>query len=572
MGDAFLNGNVVLNGAQKTFSSQAGNLNFGNSSGDVLTINGTSTLRSDTQTVNTPATIVLNADLGINAETGLLSAISGRSSYLDLYLNSVSLGGGISLGSGILSLAPRDGVMPLYVGEVNPLGLNLSNAQLALISTTGGLRLGELKYGTDADGLLRTPYGGDIFIDNVQAGNLTTISGPVQLVTHSPDPNFPAAVVIKSPSVLPKFAMDADEILGLPNLTFSELSGLKLTYASSDFDVTAPGAVTITGSVDVRNNTLGSPFQPKFSVTSPGGISATAAIRAQNGVTLQGATVTTAEVRGGAGAVLLQTSGGTVTINGGIQSEEGVTIDPGGGYFVNNAGGNPFDASTLNSVNGVRASTRDMFSSNLGTAFANGLQVVFGTGSPGRNQLLSDANFTDGNFAPLYFEFSTGTAQPYILAQQTAIPGIRIPAAINFSGGLATPTRYTEEELEMLTPQERSAYEARQRQRLAKVSIENEAGAGELGRQPTAMPPQASQGKPEEAGARQPTAQVLLQGVPLARSGTAVDRNDTTRLLRGSPSKIFALRPESPRMDDLIMGERMAAEIVYPAGPVALQR
>jgi hypothetical protein len=265
---------------------------------------------------------------------------------------------------------------------------------------------------------------------------------------------------------------------------------------------------------------------------------------------------------------------GSVTINGNISSQNGVTINPRGGYFVNNAGAAPFDSATLASPNGVRLTTKDIYTPNLSTAYAQGLQVVFGVSDPsqlGKNQIGSLAGFTDGNFAPLFFEFATGSAQPYIFAQQSAVPLVRFPIGLNIAGAFPISPQYSAEEFEMLTPEERSDYEAQQRQQAERVILRG-GGVGENSvRKPvTPVAPQASQESiPQRA--KTPTAQVWLQGSPLA-SANIRNTSDSTRLLRVKSNRMFALRGETPSVDDLILSERMSAEIGVVAEPVAFKR
>lgn len=255
-----------------------------------------------------------------------------------------------------------------------------------------------------------------------------------------------------------------------------------------------------------------------------------------------------------------------------MTSGAGVLINPQGGYFVNQAGGAAFDSATLASAGGVRVVSRDLFNPDLSPSFAQGLQVVFGVSDPtllGRNQIGVMANFTDGNFAPYYFEFATGTSQPYIFAQQAAVPLVQFAPTLSFSGALPSDVRYSAEELEMLTPEERSAYEAQQRSRAAKVILQSSTGSEEIGGSSAA--PQATREVPQ-SDSLAPTAQVLLHGKPLARSSTHPGRHDTTRLLRVGASRAVALRCDEANLADLLMAEKMSAEIDVGSRPFAAQR
>jgi hypothetical protein len=517
-------GNVVLAGSSKTFRSTGGILQFGNAGTDLLTISGASVLKSDsTQTVTVASQIRMNARLGIETGALFLNQISGSSSDLNLAVDDVNLGGTVALGTGVMSLTTQAAI-PISLGD-NSLGLNLDKTELSLITSAGGLSIDDLS-------------GSGVFVDNVQQADVAGITGSVRLVT-------PVDVAIMSPSTLPRVGIDARDLVGINNLTFNTLSQLALAAPVADINVAVAGPLAITGAVLIGNGRA-------FQVDSSGGIQSSAPIRADGLVNLA--------------------ADGNISLGGTVSSAAGVSINPRGGYFINNGGASVFDSAALASASGVRIVTKDLFSPDLAVGYAQGLQVVFGVSDPallGRNQIGSMANFTDGNFSPYYFEFATGTAQPYIFAQQTAVPIVQSPVALRLTGAFPSPVRYSEEELELLTPEERSAYEAQQRGRAAKVILQSSAGSEEIGG--SSVTPQATREAPKP-DREAPTAQVLLQGKPLVRNSPHPGRHDTTRLLRVGASRAVALRGAEVNLVEILMAEKMSAEIDVGSRPFAAQR
>lgn len=122
----------------------------------------------------------------------------------------------------------------------------------------------------------------------------------------------------------------------------------------------------------------------------------------------------------------------------------------------------------------------------------------------------------------------------------------------------------------MLTPQERSAYEAQRRERDARVILQSAAGPQELEGGP-ATAPQASR-TPTDEKTKTPTAQVWLQGKPMAGNRPESDRNDTTRLLRSNGMRAVALRNSEVNPGEVLLAERISAEIDILAKPIASQR
>jgi len=175
-----------------------------------------------------------------------------------------------------------------------------------------------------------------------------------------------------------------------------------------------------------------------------------------------------------------------------------------------------------------------------------------------------------GNGAPYILEFTTGTGQPYILAQQAAIPSVMLPVPITGGSGFAKSISYNTDELEMMTPEERSAYENQQRQTAARVILQRENGEGdEIGAPMEGRTPQAA--TPAALSPVAPTAQVLLEGKPLAGAKADQERGDATRIIKLRPTRAVALR-SGYQGTDVIEAERMAAEVNVGAAPVVQNR
>ena len=252
---------------------------------------------------------------------------------------------------------------------------------------------------------------------------------------------------------------------------------------------------------------------------------------------------------------------GRISVNG-----AGIELAP-SGNFVNSYAGNPFTA------NSTRILTKDLFSSWPSNGAVPGLQVVYGVNSIGQlsaNQIGVSTTLLAGNAAPYILEFTTGTGQPYILAQQTAIPPVMLPAALTGGNGFARSVTYSADEIEMMTPEERSAYENQQRQVSARVILQGQSGVGEeIGAPTEGRTPQAA--TPAALAPVAPTAQVLLEGKPLAGAKSDQERGDATKIIKLRPTRAVALRP-SYRAADVMESERMAAEVSVGAAPVAQSR
>ena len=269
----------------------------------------------------------------------------------------------------------------------------------------------------------------------------------------------------------------------------------------------------------------------------------------------------------GSGADFSYSPSGNLNLSGRINLNNGdISLSP-TGNFVNSFNGNPFTA------NSTRILTRDLFSSWPSNGAVPGLQVVYGVnsiGQVGANQIGVSTTLLAGNAAPYILEFTTGTGQPYILAQQTAIPPVMLPAALTGGNGFARSVTYSADEIEMMTPEERSAYENQQRQVSARVILQGQSGVGEeIGAPTEGRTPQAA--TPAALAPVAPTAQVLLEGKPLAGAKSDQERGDATKIIKLRPTRAVALRP-SYRAADVMESERMAAEVSVGAAPVAQSR
>jgi hypothetical protein len=216
----------------------------------------------------------------------------------------------------------------------------------------------------------------------------------------------------------------------------------------------------------------------------------------------------------------------------------------------------------------IRAVTQDFFAFFPNSAGIPGTQVVVGAislGELGPNQIGVALPVLAGAGGPSSTEFTTGTGQPYILAtQENAVPVVMMLAAVTVAGAFPAQVIYSAEELEMMTPEERSAYEAGQRRQSARVILERQPGQPEVGVPTEGEIPQASAPEAEKPA---PTARVTLDGKPLA--GTpAREKNDSTQILRLRPGRAVAIRPGMDAQG--VMGsERMAAEVNVGSAPVA---
>jgi hypothetical protein len=252
---------------------------------------------------------------------------------------------------------------------------------------------------------------------------------------------------------------------------------------------------------------------------------------------------------------------GNLNLTGRITLNNGDVVLAPTGNFVNNFSGNPFAGAT------TRILTRDFFS-YPDSAGVPGLTPVFGVTSifdVGANQIGVAIPLSAGSAGPYISEFTTGTGQPYILAtQENAVPAVVMPAAYTVAGAFPTRVSYSAEELEMMTPEERSAYEAEQRRQSARVILEQQPGQAEVGVPAEGQIPQAMAPEPAQPA---PTARVILDGKPLAGRSDK-EKGDSSQLLRIRPAKAVALRLET-NGQEVMENERLAAEVNVGSAPVA---
>ena len=239
-----------------------------------------------------------------------------------------------------------------------------------------------------------------------------------------------------------------------------------------------------------------------------------------------------------------------------------------GRYFINSFNGNPFQSAD------TRIATSDLFGATWPSNGAvPGLQVVYGVNNiaqVGANQIGVSTTLLAGNAAPYILQFTTGTGQPYILAQQAAIPSVMLPVPLTGGSGFTKAVSYTPDELEMMTPEERSAYENQKRQTAARVILQRENGEGnEIGAPMEGRTPQAA--TPAALAPVAPTAQVLLEGKPLAGAKSEQERGDATRIIKVRPTRAVALR-SGYQATEVMEAERLAAEVNMGAAPVVQNR
>jgi hypothetical protein len=269
------------------------------------------------------------------------------------------------------------------------------------------------------------------------------------------------------------------------------------------------------------------------------------------------------------GQTFSYSTGGNLTVNGQVNvgGTGNVILNP-AGIFVNSYSGNPFTANSTTII------TKDLFSNDWPSNGAvPGLQVVYGVNSieqVGANQVGVSTTLLGGNAGPYILEFTTGTGQPYIFAQQAAIPPVMLPAALTGGNGFAKTVSYSADEVEMMTPEERSAYENQQRQVSARVILQGQSGEGEeIGAPTEGRTPQAA--TPAVQIPVAPTAQVLLEGKPLAGAKSDQERGDAKRILKVRPTRSVALR-SGLNVNEVMESERMAAEVSVGSAPVVQSR
>jgi hypothetical protein len=269
----------------------------------------------------------------------------------------------------------------------------------------------------------------------------------------------------------------------------------------------------------------------------------------------------------GSGEDFSYSPSGNLNLSGRINLNNGDVVLSPTGNFVNSYAGNPFTA------NSTKILTRDLFSSWPSNGAVPGLEIVYGLNSTDQlsaNQIGVSTTLLAGNAAPYILEFTTGTGQPYIFAQQAAIPPVMMPAALTGGNGFAKTISYSADEIEMMTPEERSAYENQQRQVSARVILQGQSGEGEeIGAPTEGRTPQAA--IPAVQIPVAPTAQVLLEGKPLAGAKSDQERGDAKRILKVRPTRAVAVR-SGFNVNEVMESERMAAEVSVGSAPVVQSR
>jgi len=543
-GAGAFNANLVLAGL--TMTSTGSTLTFGSTGTDTAVISGATTIQTTGQNITLNSATTLNAalttsDIGaVGGITTLSGTVTGKSSNLTVKTDNIVVGNTVQTGSGVVSLFKKDG-LALTVGGVAPGFLNAT--EISRISTSGGLTVATA---------------GDITINQLVLGDTDQITGAFRMVTTGGDIDVAQSVQL---NVFSGFALAGaltatgsnlttrlatrgfqDVVLGVGGLSYDGTSSMNLSriQVAGDILVSSADAMTVNGSVtsgtgDVALESLNSNLNVLGTVTSAGsmGLIASRDIRIGSLVT----------------------------------APDAVFVDA-GGYFINSYSGNPFQSAD------TRVATTDLFGASWPSNGAvPGLQVVYGVNSAGQlaaNQIGVSTTLLAGNAAPYILEFTTGTGQPYILAQQSAIPPVMLPGAITGGSGFARAASYSTDEIEMMTPEERSTYENQQRQISARVILQGESGEGEeIGAPTEGRTPQAA--SPAILVPVAPTAQVLLEGKPLAGAKTDQERGDATKIIKIRPTRAVALR-SGLNVREVLESERMAAEVSVGAAPVAQSR
>ena len=543
-GAGAFNANLVLAGL--TMTSSGSTLTFGDAGTDTAVISGATTIQTTGQNITLNSATTLNAalttsDIGaVGGITTLSGTVTGKSSNLTVNTDNLVVGNTVQTGSGVVSLFKKDG-LALTVGGVAPGFLNAT--EISRISTSGGLTVATA---------------GDITINQLALGDTDQITGAFRMVTTGGDIDVAQSVQLNvfSGSALAG-ALTAtgsnlttrlatrgfqDVVLGVGGLSYDGSSSMSLSgiQVTGDVLVSSVEAMTVNGSVisgagDVALESLNSNLNVLGTVTSAGsmGLIASRDIRIGSLVT----------------------------------APDAVFVDA-GGYFINSYSGNPFQSAD------TRIATTDIFGSNWPSNGAvPGLQVVYGVSDAAlvqANQIGVSTTLLAGNGAPYVLEFTTGTGQPYIFAQQAAIPPVMLPAALTGGSGFTKAVSYSADEIEMMTPEERSAYENQQRQVSARVILQGESGEGEeIGAPTEGRTPQAA--IPAVQIPLTPTAQVLLEGNPLAGAKSDQERGDAKRILKVRPTRAVALR-SGLNVSEVIESERMAAEVSVGSAPVVQNR
>jgi filamentous hemagglutinin family protein len=536
-GDGDFNANVVLDGLTMTGST----LTFGSATTDTAVISGATTITAG-QDINLISATTLNAALILNdavsgaGTTTLSGTVTGASSNLAITTDDLVVGNTVQTGSGVVSLVKKNGDN-LQVGGTTGF---LDAAEISEISTSGGLTVATV---------------GDITINQLVSEDTDQITGAFRMVTGG-------GILVNETVELNIFSGLAG---GALTATGGDLSALLLTRGFEDLKLGAGGLV-----YDAPTSMTLSRVQAADDIV----------VTSVNSMTVNGS-ITSRAGDIGLGSLSSLTVGGTVTASGSvvlgavgdIQVSSRVTAPTGifvesDGYFINSFNGNPFKSAD------TRVVTSDLFGASWPSNGAvPGLQVVYGVNSieqVGANQIGVSTTLLAGNAAPYILEFTTGTGQPYIFAQQAAIPPVMLPAALTGGNGFAKTVSYSADEVEMMTPEERSAYENQQRQVSARVILQGESGEGEeIGAPAEGRTPQAA--IPAVQIPVAPTAQVLLDGKPLAGATSDQERGDAKRSPKDWATRAVVI-PSGLNVGEVIESERIAAEVSVGSAPVVQNR
>jgi hypothetical protein len=543
-GAGIFNQNLVLAGLNMT--STGSTLTFGSTGTDTAVISGATTFRTTGQNITLNSATTLNAALtlsdagAVGGKTTLSGAITGKSSSLTVTTDNLDVGNTVQTGSGVVSLFKKDG-LDLDVGGVAPGFLNAT--EISRISTSGGLTVGT---------------GGDITINQLLSADTEQITGTFRMVTTGGNIDVADSVQLNVFSgSAPIGALTAngstlsrrlatrgfrDVVLGVGGLSYDGESTMNLSsiQVRGDIQVSSADAMSVNGAVisgsgDVALESLNSNLSVSGTVNSAGSMGLSA--------------------------------GRDIRIGSLVTAPDAVFVDA-GGYFINSYSGNPFRSAD------TRVATSDLFSATWpANGAVPGLQVVYGVtdaGQVGANQVGVSTTLLGGNAGPYILEFTTGTGQPYIFAQQAAIPPVMLPATLTGGSGFIKGVSYSADEVEMMTPEERSAYENQQRQISARVILQGQSGEGEeIGAPTEGRTPQAA--TPAIQIPVAPTAQVLLEGKPLAGAKSDQERGDAKRILKVRPTRSVALR-SGLNVNEVMESERMAAEVSVGSAPVVQSR
>ena len=577
-GAGAFNSNLGLDGL--TMTSTGSTLTFGNAGTDTVVISGATTIQTAGRNITLNSATTLNASLtlsdvgAVGGITTLSGTVTGASSNLAITTDDLVIDNTVQTGSGEVSLVKKDGGNLIMGGTTG----FLDAEEISKISTSGGLTVAT---------------GGDIRIDQLDLGDTDQITGAFRMVTTSGDIDVADSVVLNVFSA----SAEAGELtatgstltgrlttqgfrdltLGVGGLEYDGATSMTLSGVLVDGDVlvSSVDSMVVNGSVvsetgDIGLGSVSSSLRVSGAVTGRD-----VGLAAAGNLNMAG-TVTAARDAGLAAVGNLSVAGtvtaardvglvaaGDVTVSSRITGPNSIGVDA-GRYFINSFNGNPFQSAD------TRIATTDLFGATWPSNGAvPGLQVRC-DGQGGANTINVSTTLLAGNGGPFILEFTTGTGQPYILAQQTAIPPVMMPAQLTGGSGFAKGVTYSADELEMMTPEERSAYENQLRQTSAKVILETGSGEGEeIGAPTEGRTPQAA--NPATMMPQTPMAQVLLEGKPLAGAKSDQDRGDAKRILKVRPSRAVAVR-SGFNVNEVMESERMAAEVSVGSAPVVQSR